>query len=84
MTKLIAISDVRARLPELVTNINKYYDRVTITINGQPKAALLSIEELESIEETAKILSNPGAKVRIKKGTEQIRKGEFVTLADLK
>lgn len=84
MTNLIAISDARTNLPELVNKVNKYLDRFIITINGQPKAALVSQEELESLEETAEILSIPGAKKRIKKGTEQIRNGEFVLLSDLK
>ena len=30
-------------------------DRVTITVNGKPKAVVLSPEELESLEETAEI-----------------------------
>lgn len=84
MTNLIAISDARANLPELVNKVNKYLDRFTITINGQPKATLVSLEELESLEETAEILAIPGAKKRIKKGTEQIKKGKFVQLSDLK
>lgn len=84
MTNLVAISDARAHLPDLVNKVNKYLDRVIITINGQPKATLISVEELESLEETAEILAIPGARERIKKGTEQIKKGEFVALSDLK
>lgn len=84
MTNLVAISDARTRLPELVNKVNKYLDRVIITINGQPKATLVSVDELESLEETAEILAIPGAKARIKKGAEQIKKGEFVALSDLK
>lgn len=80
----LSISDARAKLPDLVERVNKYLDRVVITVNGKPKAMLVSAEELESLEETAEILSIPGAKARIKKGTQQIRKGEFVALSDLK
>ncbi len=59
-------------------------DRVTITVNGKPKAVVLSSEELESLEETAEILAIPGALESIRKGKEQIKKGQFVKLADLK
>lgn len=83
MTNLIPISDVRAHLQELVNKVNQNFDRVIITINGQPKATLVSLEELESLEETAEILAIPGAKERIKKGAEQIKKGEFVPLSDI-
>ncbi len=58
-------------------------DRVIITINGQPKAVLMSEEELESLEETAEILAIPGALSRIKTGEKQIKKGQFVYLKDL-
>ena len=83
MTNLISISDARQQLPNLVSKVNKYMDRVTITVKGQPKATLISADELESLEETAEILAIPGALERIKRGEEQIRKGEVVRLEDL-
>lgn len=83
MSDLIAISDVRANLPELVNKVHDNMDRVVITINGQPKAVLMSEEELESLEETAEILAIPGALKSIRKGEEQIKKGQFVSLKDL-
>ena len=83
MTNLVAISDARANLPELVNKVNKNMDRVVITINGQHKAVLVSEEELESLEETAEILSIPGALASIKKGEKQIKEGKFVRLEDI-
>lgn len=84
MTQLISISDFRKKLPSLVSRVDKYMDRVVITVKGQPKATLISAEELESLEETAEILAIPGALASIKRGKEQIRRGEFVKLSDLK
>ncbi len=80
----MSISDARAVLPDLINRVSKHMDRVTITVNGKPKAVVVSFEELESLEETAEILAIPGALESIKEGTEQIRKGEFVALVDLK
>jgi antitoxin YefM len=84
MDNTIGISDARANLPELVTKISEQYDRAVITVNGKPKAVLLSIEELEAIEESAKILAIPHITDDIKKSREQIKKGEFTSLADIK
>lgn len=84
MTNIISISDARAKLPELVSRVNKYMDRVVITVNGQPKATLISEEELESLEETAEILAIPGALESIREGRRQIKEGKFVKLSDLK
>ena len=83
MSNLIPISDVRANLPDLVNKVSNNLDRVIITVNGQPKAILVSSEELESLEETAEILAIPGARNSIKKGIKQIKKGEFIPLSEL-
>ena len=83
MTSLISISAARARLPDLVSRVNKYMDRITITVNGQPKATLISEEELESLEETAEVLAIPNIKEDIQKSKEQIRKGKYTLLEDL-
>ena len=83
MTNLVAISDARANLQRLVNRVNEKLDRIVITINGQPKAVLLSEEELESLEETSEILAIPEALKRIKKGEEQIKKGQFVSLENI-
>lgn len=79
----ISISEARNQLPNLIKNISKYMSRAYITVNGKPKAALLSMEELESIEETAEILAIPGARESILKGTKEIENGEYVTLDEL-
>lgn len=80
----IPISDVRANLPDLVEKVNKYLDRVVITVNGKPKATLVSAEELESLEETAKIMAIPNIIKDITKSRKQIKKGQYIPLSDLK
>lgn len=84
MTNLISISDAREKLPNLISRVSKYMDRIVITVKGQPKATLISAEELESLEETAEVLAIPNIKRGIEKSREQIKKGEFVSLDDLK
>ena len=78
------ISDARANLTHLVDNVSKYLNRVIITVNGKPKATLVSAEELESLEETAKILTIPNIKKDIAKSRKQIKSGKYVNLRDLK
>lgn len=83
MNNLISISDVRANLPELVTKVSNTMGRVIITVNGQPKATLVSAEELESLEETAEVLSIPGAKESILRGLKQAKKSKGTPLSKL-
>ncbi len=83
MSNLIAISDARANLPDLVNKVSDNLDRFVITINGQPKAVLVSEEEIESLEETAEILAIPGAKEAIDRGIVQAERGEVRPLEDI-
>ncbi len=83
MSNTIAISDARANLPDLVNKANDNLERFVITINGQPKAVLMSEEELESLEETAEILAIPGAKEAIDRGVAQAKKGEVRPLEEI-
>jgi len=77
----MSISDVRANLPDIVAKVGNTYGRVTITVNGQPKAILVSSEELESLEETAEILAIPGAKRSIKQGLKEAKNGQGTPLS---
>lgn len=83
MSDTIAISEARANLPDLVEKVDKNMDRVVITVNGKPKVAVLSLDELESLEETAEVLAYPNIKQGIKKSREQIKKGQFIPLSEL-
>lgn len=74
MTKLVTISSARTELPSLVRRVNRNLDRYIITVQGEPKAAFLSLEELESLEETAEVLSIPHAKESISRGMAQAKK----------
>jgi prevent-host-death family protein len=79
----MSISDARQQLPNLVAKVNKYMDRVVITVKGQPKATLISAEELESLEETAEVLAIPGALKNIKQGIKEAKKGLGIPLSEL-
>jgi antitoxin YefM len=79
----IAISELRANLPDLIDQVSDKLDRLIVTVSGKPKAVVLSLEELESIEETAEILAIPGALESIKKSQKEIKEGKYVTLEEL-
>lgn len=76
----ISISHARIQLPDLVKQVANSIERFFITVNGKTKAVLISQEELESFEETTRILSIPGARKFIKKGAMQARKSQGVVL----
>lgn len=83
MANIISISEARNKLPSLVDRVSKGLERFLITVNSNPKAVILSVEEAESLEETAEILSIPGAYASIKRGLRDIKKGKTATLEKL-
>lgn len=83
MINIVSISTARANLPDLVDKVSKNMDRITITVNGKPKAVVLSPEEVESLEETAEILAIPNIKKDLAKSRKQIKEGKFVTLDEI-
>jgi antitoxin YefM len=55
----VPLADVKNRLSEVVDRLEREHGRVVITKHGRPAAILLSLEDLESLEQTLAILSDP-------------------------
>jgi len=79
----LPITDVKARLAELVVQVEKQRDRVTITRNGKPVAILVSVNEWESINETLDVLGDPAALRDIHEADEAYVHGEIYSNADI-
>jgi prevent-host-death family protein len=52
------LADVKNRLSEVVDRLEREHGRVVITLHGHPAAVMMSIEDLESLEETLDILDS--------------------------
>jgi antitoxin YefM len=78
----IAISDLKSNLPNIVKKVSNSLKRFVITISGKPKAVIISLEELESLEETAQVLSTTKALEKIKKGSQQAKKSQGTSIDD--
>ena len=59
MAKTLPISEVKARLPELVTGVQDREEEVVVTRNGKPAAVLVNYAEFERLKETLDVLSDP-------------------------
>ena len=79
MSRTLPLSEVKAKLSEVVDEIVTTQERVTVTRNGRPVAVVLSTDDLEAIEETLVILSDPAAMREIEKGRAAIASGDVVT-----
>ena len=59
MNRVLPISEVKARLPELVTGVEEREEQIVVTRKGKPAAVLVSIAEFEQLRETVDVLGDP-------------------------
>ena len=79
MSRTLPLSEVKAKLSEVVDEVVTTQERITVTRNGRPVAVVLSTDDLEAIEETLEILSDPASMLEIKQGRAAIASGDVVT-----
>jgi prevent-host-death family protein len=76
MTETLPLSSVKAHLSEIVDRVEDQQDRVVVTRNGRPAAVLMSHGDLESLEETLAILSDPELMEQVREGRQAAHDGE--------
>jgi antitoxin YefM len=59
VTKVLPLTEVKTRLPELVTGVDEREEEVVVTKNGRPAAILVNVDEYRRIKETLDVLSDP-------------------------
>lgn len=69
---------VRDRLSEFVDRAERTHERTIVTRNGRPAAALLAIEDLEALEETLDVLSDPDTRARLAAAEAALAEGDVV------
>jgi prevent-host-death family protein len=62
ISETLSLSSVKAHLSELVDRVEDQHERVVVTRNGKPAAVLVSHDDLESLEETLAIMSDPNSR----------------------
>jgi prevent-host-death family protein len=55
----VPLSEAKARLSELARRVRQQHERITLTRNGEPEAALVSVDELEGLEMTLETSATP-------------------------
>ncbi len=80
----LPLSEVKARLSEIAEGVAATHERVQITKNGRDYVVLLAAEDLESIEATLELLSDPDAQSRIARAEEEIERGDVMDETQLR
>jgi antitoxin YefM len=74
------LADVKNRLSEVVERLEREHGRVVITKHGRPAAVVLSVEDLESLEETLEVLGDHTLVGKIQKALNEIAAGKAKTM----
>ena len=84
MDSTLPLAEIKKRLSEVVDGIETRHDRVVLTRNGRPAAVLMSPDDLEALEETLELLSNPAAMRAIRRAESEIDKGKALSAEQLR
>jgi antitoxin YefM len=85
MSETVPLSSVKSHLSELVDRVEGQHDRIVVTRNGRPAAVLISNEDLDGLEETLSIMSDPALMAQIHESEQTLTNGEQgTTLAELR
>lgn len=80
----LPLAEIKKRLSEIVDGVEGRHDRVVLTRNGRPAAVILSPDDLEALEDTLDLLSDPKAMRAIRKAEADIDAGKAVDAAALR
>ncbi|MHB8296762.1 MAG: type II toxin-antitoxin system Phd/YefM family antitoxin [Acidimicrobiales bacterium] len=78
----LPLATVKDRFSELVDRVNREHQRVVVTRNGVPVIVLVSVEELEGLEETLEILSEPETMAAIRESEDQLTQGCDIAIGE--
>jgi antitoxin YefM len=84
MTKIVPFTEARARLTELLDDVEERHEHVVITRNGRPAAIVVSPEEWEALEETIEILQDEELLVALRESEEDVQAGRLFSLDEVR
>ena len=82
--RTLTVTEVKARLNELVDDAESTHEQIMITKHGRPAAVIVAAEDLESLQETLYWLSQPGIRESITETEADIETGNTVSSDELR
>jgi antitoxin YefM len=75
------LADVKNRLSEVVDRLEREHGRVVITKHGHPAAVVISVEDLESLEETLDVMGSAALLDDIREALAELSTADAPVLA---
>lgn len=84
LMRTVALSEAKDRLSALVDDVSTTHEIIHVTRHGHTAAVLMSADDLESLQETLRLLSTPGAVDDLQAAREDRAAGRSVSGADVR
>jgi antitoxin YefM len=84
MARIVPFTEARARLSDLLGEVEARQEHVVITRNGRPLAVVLSAEEYEALEETLEILGDEDALDALRESEQDVQAGRLSSLDEVR
>ncbi len=84
MARIVPFSEARARLTELLDDVETRHEHVVITRNGRPVAIVVSPEEWEALEETVEVLQDEELLTALRESEEDVKASRLFSLDEVK
>lgn len=81
LSEHLPLADVKNRLSEVIDTLEREHGRVVVTKHGRPAVVMINIDDLESLEETLEILSNPTLMAAVRAGESDVAEGRTQRLS---
>lgn len=82
--QMIPMTEARARLSELLDQLERQHEHIVITRNGRPLAVLVPSAEYESMEETLEVLHDEPLLKALRESEADVRAGRLTSLDDVR
>lgn len=84
MSETLPLAEIKAHLSEIVDRVEREHERVVLTRNGRPAAVILSPADLEALEDTLDLLSDPRAMEEINAARDDAETGRVLSADELR
>jgi prevent-host-death family protein len=84
MARIIPFTEARARLTELLDDVEARHEHVVITRKGRPAAVVISTEEWEALEETLETLQDEETLSALRESEEDVKAGRLFSLDEVR
>lgn len=80
MARTVPLSEARAKLSELLDEVERLHEHVVITRSGRPVAVLVPTAEYDALEETMEILNDEDLLTALRESEEDVKARRVVPL----